>query len=336
VANSVEGLQVNNVSVVDNLGNVLSDNEENDSVAGLSNNQLTARRNFEQYLTKKAQGMLEQVLGEGQAVVRVSADLNWDTITRTEEKFDPDGQVVRTSTLNDETTETATSGGGGGPPGATANSSETNSTNVTATMPLNRSKTTKKVTNNQYEINKMTSNVVQAAGGLRHLSAAVFIAQRFDGKGADRKPVPRTPEELKKIHDIVQSALGVEDAGDETHKDAITLEEMPFNDQPAMELTQQLDQQDKRQFWIETAQKVIYPALAAGVLLLFWRLWKKTAKDEIPIAIPALNGNGNGNGHRKSGQGVVTVEVLNQLIRENPANMTQAVRSWLARGKPQE
>ena len=59
VANSVEGLQVNNVSVVDNLGNVLSQNEDNDSVAGLSNNQLAARRNFEQYLSKKAEGMLE-------------------------------------------------------------------------------------------------------------------------------------------------------------------------------------------------------------------------------------------------------------------------------------
>src|SRR5208282_2872164 len=100
VADSVEGLQVNNVSVVDNQGNVLSANEESDSVAGLSNNQLTARRNFEQYLTKKAQGMLEQVLGAGQAVVRVSADLNWDTVTKTEEKFDPDGQVARMTTLN--------------------------------------------------------------------------------------------------------------------------------------------------------------------------------------------------------------------------------------------
>src|SRR5580658_6948920 len=95
VANSVEGLQVNNVSVVDNGGNVLSENEETDSVAGLSNNQLTARRNFEQYLTKKAQGMLEQVLGAGKAIVRVSAELNWDTITKTEDKFDPDGQVVK-------------------------------------------------------------------------------------------------------------------------------------------------------------------------------------------------------------------------------------------------
>jgi hypothetical protein len=116
------------------------------------------------------------------------------------------------------------------------------------------------------------------------------------------------------------------------------LEEMPFNDQPAVELTQQMDQQEKRQLWFEMAQKAVYPVLAIGVLILFWRLWQKTSKDEIPIAIPATNGNGNGNGHshRKSAQGVVTVEVLNQLIRENPANMTQAVRSWLSRSKPQE
>ena len=104
VANSVEGLQANHVSVVDNQGNVLSENQENDSVAGLSSNQLTARRNFEQYLTKKAEGMLEKVLGPGQAVVRVSAEINWDTITRTEEKYDPESQVIRSSTINDEDT----------------------------------------------------------------------------------------------------------------------------------------------------------------------------------------------------------------------------------------
>jgi flagellar biosynthesis/type III secretory pathway M-ring protein FliF/YscJ len=178
--------------------------------------------------------------------------------------------------------------------------------------------------------------VVQAAGGIKRLTAAVFIAQRFEGKGTERKAVPRTPEELLKIRHTVQSALGVEESADANRKDDIALEEMPFNDQPATELTQQLDQQEKRQFWFDTALKFIYPALAIGVLFLFWRLWQKTSKDEIPIAIPASNGNGNGNGHRKSTQGVVTVEVLNQLIRENPANMTQAVRSWLARGKTPE
>ncbi|HEX3718718.1 MAG TPA: flagellar basal-body MS-ring/collar protein FliF [Verrucomicrobiae bacterium] len=339
VANSVEGLQVNNVSVVDNMGNVLSENEDSDSVAGLSNNQLTARRNLEQYLTKKAQGMLEQVLGQGQAVVRVSADLDWDSVTRTDEKFDPDGQVVRSSIINDENTESATANATGGAPGVSANG--TSDTNAAA-PPVNKSHTTKKVTNNSYEINKSTSNVVEAAGSIKRLSTAVFIAQRFEGTGADRKATPRSPEELEKLRHIVQSALGIRDTGDPDRKDEITLEEIPFNDQPAMEITQQLDKQEKQQYWVELAQKALYPALAVGALGLFWALWRKTAKDEIPINIPLpganghANGNGNGNGHgRGQNGGLVTVEVLNQLIRENPANMTQAVKNWLARGKPE-
>ncbi|HEX4119650.1 MAG TPA: flagellar basal-body MS-ring/collar protein FliF [Verrucomicrobiae bacterium] len=336
VANSVEGLQANSVSVVDNQGNVLSENDDGDSMAGLSNNQLTARRNLEQYLTRKAQGMLEQVLGQGQAVVRVSADLDWDTTTRTDEKFDPDGQVVRSSIINDETTETATGNAAGGAPGLSANAPVGSDTNSAA--PSNKSHTQKKVTNNSYEINKSTSNTVQAAGSIKRLSTAVFIAQRFDGTGADRKAVPRTPEELEKLRHIVQSAIGIRDSGDPDRKDEITLEEIPFNDQPATEITQQLDTQEKRQYWVGLAQKAVYPALAVGALLLFWTLWRKTAKDEIPVNIPLTNGhgNGNGNGHsRGNNPGIVTVEVLNQLIRENPANMTQAVKNWLARGKPE-
>lgn len=346
VANSVEGLQANNVSVVDNQGNVLSENQENDSIAGLSGNQLSARRNFEQYLTKKAEGMLEKVLGAGQAVVRVSADINWDTITTTEEKFDPDGQVVRTSVINDENTDTATINSGGAP-GASANanndasnSTTTTTTNASAATPAtpvgNSSHTRKKVTNASYEINKITSNILKAAGGLKRISSAVFIAQRFEGKGADRKPVPRTPEELLKIRHIVQSALGIQENGDANRKDEITLEEMPFNDQVSADLTQTFDKQEKVQYWLELAQKLVYPALAVGILFMFWRTLKQTKADEIPIGVPVGAGNGNGNAqHLKPGSpgsGIVTVEVLNQLIRENPANMSQAVRSWLTRG----
>ncbi len=340
VANSVEGLQANNVSVVDNQGNVLSENQDNDSVAGLSGNQLTARRNFEQYLTKKAEGMLEKVLGPGQAVVRVSADINWDTVTKTEEKFDPDGQVIRTSVINDETTDSSTVNSGGAP-GLAANASPDGG-NTNAATPVNGSHTRKKVTNASYEINKTTSSILEAAGGLNRISCAVFVAQQYDGKGADRKAVPRTPEELLKIRRIVQSALGIQENGDAKRKDEITLEEMPFNDQISTEMTQQFDQQEKRQYWVDLAQKLVYPVLAIGILFMFWRALKRTATDDSPLGIPVGNGNGNGNGNAHShhvragspGSGIVTVEVLNQLIRENPANMSQAVRSWLTRGKP--
>jgi len=56
VANAVEGLNANYVTVVDNQGNVLSENSEDGSLVGLSTSQLAARKNIEQYLSKKAEG----------------------------------------------------------------------------------------------------------------------------------------------------------------------------------------------------------------------------------------------------------------------------------------
>jgi flagellar M-ring protein FliF len=338
VANSVEGLQVNNVSVVDNMGNVLSQNDDNDSVAGLSNNQLTARRNYEQYLSKKAEGMLEKVLGQGQAVVRVSAEFNWDTTTRTEEKFDPEGQVARNTTINDEDTDTSTvtALAGGTPGSGQGGNGNSDNTNAPASEPVNKSQTRKKVTTSTFEINKIVNNVTQAPGAIKRLSTAVFVAQRSEGQGTERKPLPRTPQELEQLTNIVKSALGIQTAGDSPRQDEIVLEEMPFNDQNIRELTQQLDQQEKRQVWLSLAQKLMYPALALAILFAFWRMFQKAKAEEIRLGFPMGNGHANGNGHGKvalPGKGVVTVEVLNQLIRENPTNMTQAVRSWLGRAK---
>src|SRR5262245_20489322 len=239
VANSVEGLKPNNVSVVDNLGNVLSENSENDSLSGLSANQLTARRNLEQYLGKKAQDMLEKVLGPGLAIVRVSAEINFDTITRTEEKFDPDGQVVRSQTKNNENNDSTTSNGTGGTAGISANTATENNTNQVAAAPLNNSRNNKITSTVEYDNGKTTSTVMQAAGGLKRLSTAVTVAANVEGQGADRKVVPRTPEELEKLRRIVQSAVG----NDAARGDQITLEELAFNDQFATDVTRELQQQ---------------------------------------------------------------------------------------------
>lgn len=340
VANAVEGLQANNVSVVDHLGNVLSDNQD-DSAAGLSNNQLTARRNLEQYLAKKAEGMLERVLGSGRAVVRVAAEINWDTNTRVEEKWDPEGQVIRSDTVDDENVESVTPGASVGA-GVPANTAETNGT-ASATSGT-ASKTKKKTSTKQFEINRTVSNLMQSAGSLQRLSAAVFVAQRFEGAGAERKAAPRSPEEIQKLRRIVQSALGILE-NSTTRNDQITLEETEFQDQPVIEMANKLEQQQQRQYWVDLAQRFLFPALAGLALLMFWRSLKRTRAEDVTIGMPldasltSTNGHANGNGaHSKNGDnpGVVTVEVLNQLIRENPASMTQAVRSWMVRGAAKE
>ena len=157
--------------------------------------------------------------------------------------------------------------------------------------------------------------------------------------------VNRTPEDVEKLRRIVSNVLGA----DTVRGDLITVEEMSFNDQLATEVTNTLETQERRDFWWTLAHNLAYPALAIGVLLVFLVLFKRTAKDEIPIGIPVGrltlnggngNGNGNGNGRRpvyaehggEPSSEVVTVEVLNQLIKENPQNMTQAIRGWLDRG----
>lgn len=338
VANSVEGLKPNYVTVVDNLGNVLSENSEGDSLTGLTTTQLAARRNLEQYLAKKAQDMLEKVLGPGQAIVRVSADLNFDTTTRTEEKFDPDGQVIRTQTKNDENNDSTTASSST-PAGISANTStETNST-VASSSPVNNTRNHKTTSTVEYEVSKMTSSVMQAAGGIKRLSAAVTVAAHYEGEGADRKIVPRTPEELDKLRNIVVNAVGIESGENNTRGDNITLEELPFNNQFATTVTRELDQQQRHQFWWELARSLSYPALGLVALLLLFRMFKRTPVQEIPIGVPvgrlvgARNGHTNGNGHGhyspEAQPGIVTVDVLNRLIKENPSNMTQAIRDWM-------
>ncbi len=335
VANSVEGLKPNHVTVVDNLGNVLSENTDNDSLTGLTSTQLTARRNLEQYLARKAQDLLEKVLGPGQAIVRVSADINYDTISKTEEKFDPDGQVIRQQTKNDDSVDSSTSNSSS-PVGISANTS-TETNNAAAGGPMNNSKTRKITSTVDYEIGKTTSSTVQAAGGIKRIAAAVTVASRMEGTGADRKPVNRTPEEIEKLRRVVSNAIGV----DATRGDSISLEELAFNDTFATEVTQNLEKQQTHDMWFNLARGAAYPALGVLALLILLKMFKSTPIQEIPIGVPVgrLNGhgklNGNGNGAHwpeDAEPRTVTVDVLNKLIKENPANMTQAIRDWMAKG----
>ena len=339
VANAVEGLRPNFVTVVDSLGNLLSENTENDSLVGLSSTQLAARRNFEQYLSKKTESMLEKVLGPGQAIVRVSADVNFDTVSRTEEKFDPEGQVLKTQTKTEENTDNnmpQTSQAAGVVPNI---ATETN-TQPAATTTASMTRTKKNTGTTEYEISKTVSNIMQAAGGLKRVTAAVTIAARVEGSGATRKTVPRSPEEIEKLRRIVQSSLGIQ-PGENGRSDQITLEELPFNDTFATEMTRQFESDQRREFYWNVGQKVGVGVLALIVLFVFLRLFKRTAPDEIDLGIPLRQlKTGRGGLEPASlgldvdeGDRVVTVDVLNQLIKENPGNMTQAIRGWLAHGK---
>ena len=126
----------------------------------------------------------------------------------------------------------------------------------------------------------------------------------------------------------MQSALGLQ-PNDATRKDEITLEETPFADAFPTDVAQQIQKQQTTTLWIDIAKNAGYVLLALGIVFVFLRMMKKASAETAALAPAETSSNGRGD------EGIVTVEVLNRLIRENPTNMNQAVRGWLQRSGAQ-
>jgi len=178
MAHSVEGLDPRNITVLDNAGNMLS--EEEDPLARLTTKQLEVQRNVEKYLEARTQKMLDQVLGPDQALVRVSAELNFDQEETTVENYDPQNTVLRSEERTEESSAEA----------GTRESSVAN-----------------------YEINKTIRRITGAVGSIKRISASLMVNDRvydFDATVDEDNPQfrQRTPEELDEVARIVRGALG--------------------------------------------------------------------------------------------------------------------------------
>lgn len=92
VAASVEGLDAGDVTIVDSRGNLLS--QKTDGLEALTSAQYDMQGKVESYLSAKAQTMLDGVLGPGNAIVRVNAQLDFSQAQKTTEAFDPNTVVL--------------------------------------------------------------------------------------------------------------------------------------------------------------------------------------------------------------------------------------------------
>jgi flagellar M-ring protein FliF len=195
VAGSVEGLSVDNVTVLDQRGNVLS-TSRTDDMYGHTQGQLALKQEVEAYLADKAQSLLTGVLGDGRSLVRVDATLNFEKIDTERTTFDPDNPVIRS-----EERQEATGGDG---------SSVTN-----------------------YEISQTVERIVGETGGIKSISVAVFVDGNY-APGEDGKPgayQPRGDAELDQLKRIVQTAVGL----NATRGDQIEVVNMQFQPQLEVE-----------------------------------------------------------------------------------------------------
>jgi flagellar M-ring protein FliF len=214
VSSSVEGLQVRDVTVVDGHGRLLSSAAGSDDAAGLTGSQLEYQRTLEKDIETRIQTMLERIVGVNKAVVRVSSILDFRKIETTEERYDPNSQVVRSEQRGQEKSN-GVNGVSGGVPGVQSNVPEAPSQEPTQSSSSNNQ--TKNETVN-YEISRTVSRVVESTGGIKQLSVAVLVDGIYEsvkGAGGETAPsdtvkkyVARPEEDMKRIEEIVKKAMG--------------------------------------------------------------------------------------------------------------------------------
>ena len=93
VASAVNGLKPQRVSIVDEAGQLLADGAQSDADAAVGDERRAA---FEKRMRKQVEDIVSSVVGAGRARVQLSADFDYNKITQTSDKFDPEGRVVRT------------------------------------------------------------------------------------------------------------------------------------------------------------------------------------------------------------------------------------------------
>lgn len=208
VANSVGGLEADHVVVVDGAGQALT-RDGADTPTGLSSRQLAVQAEVEHYLEEKAQGLVGQIVGIGNARVQVAASINFDKLERTVQAVDPDQQAITTEQRAEITPSEGQQGAA--------------SSNVATS----------------YETTKRVETFSGAIGNVKRLTVAVLVADKLPptppaapaaaGAAPPAPPVPpvatpRSADELARIESLVRSALGV----DSTRGDIVSVVSAPF------------------------------------------------------------------------------------------------------------
>lgn len=214
VASSISELKTEDVTVVDQHGNLLSTGDENKELM-LAGKQHEYTRSVEDSLTKRVNSILLPVVGNGKFRAEVSADIDFTAIEQAAETFNPDLPAVRSEqTLNEQR-----SGGdiAGGIPGALTNQPPGTTTQVPEQLdpvtgqpvqPQPPRNTREQATRN-YELDRTISYTRHQQGSLKRLTVAVVVDDKVvkNAEGIETR-VPWTENELERLAILVRDAVG--------------------------------------------------------------------------------------------------------------------------------
>ena len=210
VAAAVEGLKPQAVTVVDAGGHILYSGLEGGDSAGLTTVQIEARQQFEEGLRQRLQSMLDAVVGQHQAVVRVQAELSLDTEQVQSEVYsEPVGTQggLRSAHIVEERYE------GSRRPGALAGGVSANIEGQFGTeLRSGAGAYTSREETRQYELSREVTERSTAAGAIKRLTVAAIVDQKL---GAS---------EVEKVRQALEAASGYS----EERGDRLVIQSMPL------------------------------------------------------------------------------------------------------------
>jgi flagellar M-ring protein FliF len=219
VASSVNGLKPQRVSIVDETGNLLADGAATDIDQAVGDERRNA---FEKRMRKQVEDIVSSVVGTGRARVQLSADFDYNKITQTSDKFDPEGRVLRSSQTREESSASAGDSGQ-----VTVNNELPGNQNNNGTQARDQSKKTEET--NNYEISRTTKTEVTEAGRVNRISVAVLVDGAYSkNEKGELVYKERSKEELDRISALVRSAIGF----DQKRGDQVEIVNLKFAEGP--------------------------------------------------------------------------------------------------------
>jgi flagellar M-ring protein FliF len=336
ISSSVPRLEPQNVTIVDNNGKLLAGLEDENAPGSITSDQLEFQEKKEHSLENRIKSMLESVLGQDKAIVRVSCDLDFVQQEKTEEMFFPENQVVRSEQTFNERSDKAAANPSG-IPGLAANivkdKTATGKTKAAGSIYQKQDNT------RNYEIGKMTSRQIMPVGKLKRLSVAVVVDGTYKRVLNEEGPeaveeiqyVPRSEAEMAKLENIVKRAVNY----DETRGDKVEVVNISFAGQkpgteapPSRGLFERLADNAGALKYIASAFLLMLSFLFVIRPLVRW-LTASPLEDyqlieQLPKTISELEKQ-----YSRSEDGLPFTGRAAQLIRQDQENTTRLMQDWL-------
>jgi flagellar M-ring protein FliF len=346
VASAVNGLKPQRVSIVDEAGQLLADGAATDTESAVGDERRTA---FEKRMRKQVEDIVSSVVGAGRARVQLSADFDYNKITQTSDKFDPEGRVLRSSQTREESSLTAENNGQ-----VTVNNElPGNQGGSNAAQARDQSKKSEET--NNYEISRTTKTEVTEVGRVNRISVAVLVDGAYSkNEKGEMVYQDRSKEQLDRIAALVRSAIGF----DQKRGDQVEVVNLRFAEAPAVVLPPEpTGLLGMLQFTKDDVMYVIELGvmMLLGLVVLFMVIRPLVKRiltaDAIPTAaeLPALT-DGSADGAGATGHALVpggaaqlidvaqiqgqvhaqAVHRVGELAERNPNETASIVRQWLS------